>query len=321
MKVSRAVRTFVFLAVVSTVGFAQSPTVAALMTPSSSLHSIEAKLLVGLQDIPAGAKGTIELTPDSLIFTSSGLTDRLTRGRINGVFVGDERAETGGFAGKMARVAIPFGGGAALGTVTQKQVGFLTVDYRDEHDGLRSAVFVLYKADALEIADAMEVSLLTHPPVVRTRVCRAHDSSTIIRVLPIQIVPGLAVAPEYRALLYERLLEQPAQKLRVDEILPDEERGAECASYTLTLTVEQFSKGNAVLRASTGPVGLFVGVTKLAVRSQLRDSNGRVVLDKEVKVARRGDKESLNAASSEADDIAKAIKKTNIRVKEAKLEQ
>ncbi len=94
-----------------------------------------------------------------------------------------------------------------------------------------------------------------------------------------------------------------------------------CATYTLTLTVEEFSKGNAVLRASTGPAGLFVGVTKLTVRVQLRDSNGRVVLDKQVKASRRGDKESLNVASSEVTDIAKAINKTNIRTKEARLEE
>jgi hypothetical protein len=88
----------------------------------------------------------------------------------------------------------------------------------------------------------------------------------------------------------------------------------------LTLTVEKFSKGNAAVRASTGPVGLFVGATKLAVRVQLLDSNGSVVMDKEVKASRRGDSESLNAGSSEVSDIAKQIKKTNIGAKKTRLE-
>ncbi len=321
MRVRENIRVLALLVAVNAIGHAQSPTNAVLTASSSSLHSVEAKLLVGLKGIPAGTKGAIDVTPDSLIFTSFDLTDRLPRGRVSGVFIGDERAETGGVAGKVARVAIPYGGGAALGTVTQKQVSILTVDYRDDRDGLRSAVFVLPKAEASEIAGEMQLSPLSHPRAASPAVCNAQDLSTSITVLPIRSMPGLEVAPEYRALLYEHLVELPAQKLRVDRIFPDGERRAGCATYTLTLTVEEFSKGNAALRASTGPVGLFVGVTKLTVRAQLRDSNGRIVLDKQVKASRRGDKESLNVASSEVTDIAKAIHKTNIRAKEARLEE
>lgn len=321
MKAFRDIKLLVLLAAVSAMGYAQAPTGAAVVKASSSFHSTEAKLLVGLKDIPAGAKGTIEVTPDSIIFTSSDLTERVTRNRVSVVFVGDERAETGGLAGKVARVAIPYGGGAALGTVTQKQVGILTVDYRDDRSGLRSAVFVLPKAAASEIAGEMEQTLLGHPRAAARVACNDQDLSSSIQVLPIQSAPGLEVAPEYRALLYEHLVELPAQNLRVDRIFADGEQGAECASYTLALTVEEFSKGNATLRASTGPVGLFVGVTKLTVRAQLRDSNGRIVLDREVKASRRGDKESLNVASSEASDIAKQISKTNIRANEARQEQ
>ncbi len=64
----------------------------------------------------------------------------------------------------MARVAIPFGGGAVLGTITQQQVGLLTINYRDDHDGLRSAIFQLEKQQALEIENKMEVDVVSHPP-------------------------------------------------------------------------------------------------------------------------------------------------------------
>jgi predicted RecA/RadA family phage recombinase len=320
VKTLRNIKFLVLLVAVTAMGYAQSPTGDALTAPSSPFHSVEAKLLVGLKDVPAGAKGMIDLTSDSLIFASSDVADRVRRDRVSAVFVGDEKAETGGFVGKVARVAIPYGGGAALGTVTQKQVGLLTIDYRDEGNGLRSAVFVLPKASASAIADEMAPTRLSHSQTAPRVACNARDSSTSIRVLPIQTAPGLEVAPEYRALLYEHLVELPADKLHVDRIFPDGERGAACASYTLALTVEDFSKGNATLRASTGPVGLFVGVTKLSVRAQLRDSNGAVILDKKLKASRRGDKESLNAAFSEVAGIAKAIEKTNIRAKDERLD-
>jgi hypothetical protein len=210
MQISQYIRTFALRTTLSAMGYSQSLT-GANLTSSPSTYSTESKLLVGLRDLPAQAEGEIEVTSKSLTFTSSNLTDRLTLTRISGVFVGDERAETGGVAGKVARIVIPFGGGSALGTVTQKQVGLLTVDYRDENDGLRSAVFLLPKAEALKIADEMEISPVSNSSAITSNVCDAHDPSRSIRVLPVQSVPGLVVAPEYRALLYEKLLELPAR--------------------------------------------------------------------------------------------------------------
>ncbi len=210
-------------------------------------------------------------------------------------------------------------GGVVLGTITQKQVGLLTINYRDEHDGLRSVLFQLQKQQALEIENEMEVDVVSHPPLVPHRVCESHDASASLHVLPVQSIQGLVVAPEYQSLLYENLIELPAQKFRVNRLFPDGAQGAECANYSLTLIVEDFSKGNALTRASTGPAGLFVGVTKLAVRVELRDANGRLLLAKEVKASRRGDRESLTAASAAAGDIAKAVKKADLWLDRARM--
>ncbi len=322
MSTQRNLRTCFLLAVVGTVGYAQSPpNHPPLLTSSSHSFSVEAKLLAGFQDMPVGAKGKLAITAGNVTFTSSRVTDRLTRRRISDVFVGDERVETGGAVGKVARIAIPFGGGAVLGTITQEQVGLLTINYRDDHDGLRSAIFQLEKQQALEIENEMEVDILSHPPEIPSRVCKIHDTSASLHVLPIQNIHGLVVAPEYQSLLYENLIELPAQKFHVNKLFPDGEQGAECANYTLTLIVEDFTKGNALTRASTGPAGLFVGVTKLAVRVELRDENGRLLLGKEVKASRRGDRESLTAASAAAGDIAKAVKKADLWLDHARMNE
>lgn len=312
MSLQRNLRTCFLLVVIGTLGYAQSPNRTPPLASSSYSYSAEAKLLVGFQDIPSGARGRLAITPSNVTFTSSSVTGRLLRGQISDVFVGDERVETGGIAGKVARIATPFGGGEILGTITQKQVGLLTINYRDNRDGLRSTVFELRKKQALKIENEMELDVINHPPIVPHSVCKIHDASASLHVLPIQNIQGLVVTPEYQWLLYENLVGLPTQRFHVDRLLADGERGAECANYTLALTVDKFSKGNAVIRASTGPAGLFVGVTKLTVRVQLRDKNGRLVLDQEVKTSRRGDRESLSAASSEAADIAKTVKKANL---------
>ncbi len=166
----------------------------------------------------------------------------------------------------------------------------------------------------------MEDDVVSHPPIVPHRACESFDASASLHVLPVQRLHGLAVVPEYQSLLYEDLIELPAQKLHVNRLFPDGEQGAECANYTLTLILENFSKGNALTRTATGPVGFFVGVTKLAVRVELRDANGRLLLGKEVKASRRGDRESLSAASSAAGDIAKTVKKADLWVDRARMD-
>ncbi len=320
MSMQRTLRTCLLLAVVTIVAHAQSQNHAPLPTSSSSL-SVEAKLLVGFQDMPAGAKGELTITPVNVTFTGSRGTDRLKRRQIIDVFVGDERVETGGAAGKVARIAIPFGGGAVLGTITQEQVGLLTINYRDDREGLRSVVFQLPQKDASEIENEMEIDVVSHPPVIPTRVCKARDSLASLHVLPVQSAQGLVVAPEYQSLLYENLIELPVQSFHVDRLFPDGQQDAECANYTLTLIVENFSKGSALTRASTGPAGLFVGVTKLAVRVELRDAHGRLLLGKEVKASRRGDRESLSAASSAAGDIAKVVRKADLWLDRARVNE
>ncbi len=318
MSMQRTIGTCFLLAVIGTVGHAQSKNHAPLPTSSSSL-SVEAKLLVGFHDMPIGAKGELAITPVNVTFTSSGVTDRLRRGRISDVFIGDERVETGGVAGKVARIAVPFGDGAALGTITQEQVGLLTINYRDDHDGLLSVVFQLPKEDAVEIENEMELDVISRPSIVPHRVCKVHDTMASLHMPPIQSIQGLVVAPEYQSLLYETLIELPVENFHVNRLFPDGHQGAECAHYMLTLIVENFSKGSALTRASTGPAGLFVGVTKLAVRVELRDANGRLLLDKEVKASRRDDRESLSAASSAAGDIAKAVKKADLWLDRARV--
>lgn len=308
------------LAGVVTTGYAQSPNRTPLLTSSPHSVSVEAKLLSGFQDMPVGAKGELTVTPTNVTFKSSRATDLVIRCQITDVFVGDERVETGGAMGKIARIATPFGGGILLGAITQKQVGLLTINYRDGNDGLRSVLFQLQKQQALEIENDVEADVVSHPPVVPQRTCEGHDASASLRILPVQSLHGLVVAPEYQSLLYEDLIELPAQKFHVNRLFPDGEQGAECANYTLTLIVEDFSKGNALTRAATGPAGLFVGVTKLAVRVELRDANGRLLMGKEVKASRRGDRESLGAVSSAAKDIAKTVKKSDLWVDRSRME-
>ena len=137
------VSSFVFLAIVTSISRPLQAEQPAL--PPGAWHSNQATLLAGLSEVKAKTKGYLSLTPSALLFTTPAGSTSVPRDEILTVTTGDVRVETGGTTGKITRALIPFGGGAVVATVTNKQVDLLTIEFRDEHNALHGAVFLLPK--------------------------------------------------------------------------------------------------------------------------------------------------------------------------------
>ncbi len=110
------------------------------VTAPAGWHSDEAVHLIGLPDIREKKKGSLSISSEDLIFTSPEGRASVSRSEISSVTVGDVRVETGGTTGKITRAIIPFGGGSALATVSNKQVSLLTIEFRDERAALHGVV-------------------------------------------------------------------------------------------------------------------------------------------------------------------------------------
>jgi hypothetical protein len=170
-------------------------------------------------------------------------------------------------------------------------------------------VFILPKAEASaakqQLGAPVESAFAQQPHAP----CQTYSANTI-RVTSIA-VQGEPVPTEYKVLLYDQLLDQ----LREQGIFAgiyraeDDSNAAECPQYVLTVTVDAFKKGNAALRASTGPVGFFVGTTSFKVQSRAEDSHGKVLFDKNFHVSERGDTESLNVTGKIAKTVTRNLKK------------
>jgi hypothetical protein len=91
----------------------------------------------------------------------------------------------------------------------------------------------------------------------------------------------------------------------------DREPAAQCAEFSLTLRVKIFKKGNRVLRASTGPLGAFLGTTSLSYHLTARTLNGTAVIDRDMKSSERKDTDSLNVAKMMSGSIVKNLKKAD----------
>jgi hypothetical protein len=84
---------------------------------------------------------------------------------------------------------------------------------------------------------------------------------------------------------------------------------AACPELVIRVKLTAFNKGNAVLRAATGPVGVFVGVTSLQVHLELSDPMGKKLAGKDLRASERGDSDSLDVADEIAKSVAKDLKK------------
>jgi hypothetical protein len=268
---------------------------------------------IGLPDVKAETRGVLVVSPTVVLFTSAAGRGSIDRVAIISVSVGDERVETGGKDGRLVRliagVAVPYGAGSLLGLITQGQVDLLTIEFRDNDHAYHGAVFVLAKGEA---ARAREVLSPVKEPTPRNAIHPACLPS-LVKPMTLEVsafsdseaeIPG-----EYRAALYEQLVEQ----LRMDKGFSavyrdgDESAAATCSQFTLTVTIQSFRKGNAVVRASSGMIGNMFAATKLSFHMALRDRDGRAVYEGDVKAAAKGDHDSLDVALKIAKQTVKKL--------------
>ena len=288
----------------------------ALSAASGRWQSGEAVHLIGLPEIREKEKGSLSISADALTFTSPYGRASVPRAKILNVSVGDVTLETGGTAGKITRAIIPFGGGSAVATVSHKNSGILTIEFRDQRGALHGAVFLLSKDEASQAQQQLGVPTSPHPMESLHGQCETNGVATpdTIKVGSIMTL-GAPVPTEYKVLIYEQLLRQLRDAKRFTAIYRDGDEGPEaaCPKYNLVLTLEAFNKGNAAVRASTGPVGFFVGATKLTFHLQVQGINGRIILDKELQASKRGDTDSLGIADTIAKKLTKELRKDGMR--------
>jgi hypothetical protein len=107
-------------------------------TPDSATH------VMGFENVKRNAKGKFSLDDKTLKF-GSGSVDLSS---IQDVLTGSESQQTGGTAFKVAKMAVPYGGGRVLSLFAHAEFDNITIDYVDANGGLHSAIFVMRKGQA-----------------------------------------------------------------------------------------------------------------------------------------------------------------------------
>jgi hypothetical protein len=275
--------------------------------PNSNPNAIH---LIGLPDTKPAVIGMLKLTKDTVEFTTSDIHASIPYKRIVGVFVGTERTEAGGKTGALAR-KMPYGVGPVFSLASQKQVDLLSIEFRDIHGGYHGTVFALPLKSGAALQNAITARTPPPHPIPEPINCGAGAPVPNTVMLASVKVEGVDLPAEYRVLLYEHIYHVLSTTDVTDSYLRpgDTSATAGCPALTLHITVVGFTKGNQSLRAVTGPLGMFVGVTSVTFHVKLDDSHGTVVLEKDIKKSKRGDSDSLNLARDIAKDISKRVNK------------
>jgi hypothetical protein len=115
-------------------------------------------------------------------------------------------------------------------------------------------------------------------------------------------------------LLYEQLLRRLHKDWSSYAIYRGGEQDANaiCPEFTLKIILTSFKKGNGVVRAASGLVGLFAGVTSLELNVRLTNNKGEAVFERNIKTSIRGDSESLDLADSAAKSTLKKVSMSNV---------
>lgn len=267
--------------------------------------------LAGLTDVKPGTKGALFLSSSGVRFEKKEMHASIPVTAITSVARGDERSEKGGTAGRVIRMFSNYRGGfLIMGPAMSKKIDLLSFEYHDSAGGIHGAVFALPKGTASMLEDRLSAQITPHP-LPEQVVCSADQvKPDSIELEPIES-SGIEVPAEYRFLLYERLITSLQQQLPAYRFFRAGGIAASpsCMAYSLHITLTGFKKGNRTLRASTGAMGMFAGLTALSYQLELKNTSGAVVLDKTLTQSQRGDKESLNLTESIAKNIAKRVNK------------
>ena len=117
---------------------------------TSGWSSSHAAHVFGMPDIRAKDNGTLIITAQHLRFSGRSGSSTIDLPSIMALSAGNERVELWGMKGRLLRMAVPYGGGAAFATFMHHQRDMLTVEFVDSQGGYHGAVFYLPANEAAE---------------------------------------------------------------------------------------------------------------------------------------------------------------------------
>lgn len=268
--------------------------------------STDAQHAYGLPDTKPNKKGTLTLDANALTFTSKASNTSISRSTITAFNAGNDRVELWGTGGRILRMVMPNGSGLAAAAMMHHRIDMLTVEFRDTRGGIHSAVFYL---PAKEADVALSTFAKDAPPVqqVQAESCGTNPVDPHSVLVDVPEWDRVEVPAAYRALVYEHILDRLRTTKDVGHIyrFGEVQQGSACPQYTIKIAIEGYKKGNQVVRAATGPIGMFTSATQMTFSVTYSDELTGWEKTEEIKATVRTESESTSVADAVAKKLAK----------------
>lgn len=203
---------------------------------SSGWSSTHAVHVLGMPEIKAKENGTLTITPQRFTFSAKSASSTIDLPSIVAISAGNERVELWGMKGRLMRMAVPYGGGAAFATFMHHQRDMLTVEFVDSQGGYRGSVFFLPGNEAEQALRNITPSAVAprEGPSVPCAVTGVKPNSILVK----QPTFGQTDFPAaYRVLVYEHIVER-LRKVPGIEVQRDGQEN--CSQYTMQLSMTAF---------------------------------------------------------------------------------
>jgi hypothetical protein len=286
-------------------------------SPTSAVGTVpDATLVLGLDSIKRGAKGSLTLAGNTLRFDVDGATAEVRIASIEDVFTDqDSKQLVGGKTGTVMKLAMPFGSGRALSLFGTAKIDVLTLEYRDSNGGLHGVIFTLPEGQAPALkrqlveqgAHAEPPEAPAEPQTASGQTTGEKISASAIEIEPVESKEA-ALPPEFRVAIYENLLDEVSKTGKFQHVYRSGDRAAAGAPDLLILhtQVESFKQGSQKEREVTTVAGATTIKTSVLVVTR----DGRTVVNREVEGKVRFFGENLNATNDFAKNVAEMIRLT-----------
>ncbi|MFC6646009.1 hypothetical protein ACFQBQ_10535 [Granulicella cerasi] len=278
---------------------------ASLSAVAAEWKSETAQHAFGLPEVKPKAKGTLALMSDSLTFTTKASRYSIPRSAITAVSAGNDRVELWGTGGRLMRMVIPDGGGMAAAAMMHHRVDMLTVDFRDPRGGYHAAVFYL-PASSAELALKRFAQGAPYVAAPATDSCGKKPINPDSVFVAFPDWNRVDVPAAYRGLVYEHIIDRlEARNSRSVYRYGVLAGGTYCPRYTVEVAIEGYKKGNQVMRAAMGPIGMFTSATQMKFSVSFIDDATGVKTTDAIKATVRTESESTEVADAVAKQLAK----------------
>jgi len=118
--------------------------------PAETMTVPDVQCVIGLEGIKPGATGTVSVRGGAIHFEQKDKKAEIAIPAIQDILLGNESRQEITGAGKVATMAIPYGGGRLL-SLFSKKVEVMTVEFTDSNGGFHGAIFVFPPGHATEM--------------------------------------------------------------------------------------------------------------------------------------------------------------------------